>query len=112
MAMTFQLVKVTRPLVSLLKISKAANRKLDGDGSCVYHKESGIKTPIREKKESLVLRARIKGNRASCFSFDGHSATVCFRRLSHTRLINSSVCLGHNLVVPQLIEEVHYRPHG
>ena len=54
MAMTFQVPKVTRRLVSLLKMTKAANRIiLDGDGSYVLHKESGIKTPIREKKRSL-----------------------------------------------------------
>ena len=46
-------------------MTKAGNRPiLDREGSYGLHKESGIKTPIREEKGVAVMRARLRGSRA------------------------------------------------
>ena len=66
MAMTFQVAKVRTPLTSLVRITKAGNRIiLDSEGSYVVHKESEIKTPLREQQGVFVMRARLGGTWAT-----------------------------------------------
>ena len=70
MAMTLQVAKVTRPLASLLKMTKAGNRIiLDSEGSYVLHKESRIKTPICEKKRSLARQTQRKSGQCGRETF-------------------------------------------
>lgn len=65
MAMNFQVARVTKPLASLLKMTKKGNRiVLDEDGSYVVHKPTGVVTPIREKRGVFVMRVRVRGRGA------------------------------------------------
>ena len=66
-AITFQVTRVTRPLASVLKMTKAGHHIiLDSEGSYVVHK--GVRnqnTDSWKKKSVFVMRPKLRGTRAN-----------------------------------------------